>query len=77
MRICDFKLGDKIRITRTNLRGTIIKIGGMYATIKINDYSEITMYISRLRHIESLAQRKIKEAEEIIENAKKMIRRSL
>ena len=85
MRILDFNEGDVVSIRKTNLRGTIIKIGGQKVTIRVDKNEmnkssictndEIIINISRLRHVASLYERKIKQAEETIEKARKMIRR--
>jgi preprotein translocase subunit YajC len=71
MKLFDFKEGDEVRITKTPLVGKIIKLGGAKATVQINESSEITIDLSRLRHIKSFAERKLDEAKELLEKARK------
>jgi len=71
MKLFDFKVGDEVRIAKTNLSGVIIKLGGVRAIVRINENSEITMYLSRLRHVKSFTERKIDEAKELLEKVRK------
>jgi hypothetical protein len=75
MRILDFNEGDKVQITRTKLRGTIICIGGKKAKVKL-ECSEITIEICRLRHVASIGVRKEKEIRQTIQRVRKMIRKT-
>jgi hypothetical protein len=55
MRIFSFEYGDEVRITRTNLRGTVLRVGGGNAVIQIRDSykTALSFPLSRLRHLDS------------------------
>ena len=52
MKLIHFSIGDKVRITRTNLTGTLVKVGGNVGVVEINGIP-VCYDLTRLRHLDS------------------------
>jgi hypothetical protein len=52
MRLFNFSFGDEVRITRTNLTGTLVKVGGNVGVVEINGIP-VCYDLTRLRHLDS------------------------
>lgn len=64
MKLFDFTFGDRVRITRTNLTGTVIRVGGLFAIVEViasGKREPIRIELCRLRHIDSFGQLTIRK----------------
>jgi hypothetical protein len=55
MRLFNFQFGDEVRITRTSLTGTVLRVGGKTAVVLIHgEHKQAVRYpLTRLRHVDS------------------------
>ena len=76
MRLFNFQYGDKVRITRTKLTGTILRTGGKTATVLIHDTYKTAMCfpLSRLRHIDSFGVLTLRRGKKKINELKNKIK---
>jgi vacuolar-type H+-ATPase catalytic subunit A/Vma1 len=62
MRILDFNVGERVKIRKSNLTGLIIRIGGTYAVVQLEeDYRTIKVRITNLIHLDSFIVRLIRK----------------
>jgi hypothetical protein len=68
MRIFNFSFGDRVRITRTNLSGTVMRTGGQFAIVELPDRKAVRYPLTRLRHLDSFYQLSVKRGQEKIKH---------
>jgi hypothetical protein len=76
MRIFSFEYGDEVRITRTNLKGTVLRVGGGNAVIQIRDAykTALSFPLSRLRHLDSWGQVALRQGKKKLRELKNKIK---
>jgi hypothetical protein len=64
MRLQNFSPGDLVRITRTPLTGTLVKVGGKIGVVNIGGIP-VRYPLSRIRHTVPAGERFLKKVAEI------------
>ena len=73
-RIINFSVCEKVKIRQSTLTGTIIKIGGLIATVQIDgEPINLVIPISRLRHITPIGIRAMKYFQKSLKTIKNRI----
>ena len=76
MRFFNFQYGDKVRITRTNLTGTLVKVGGNVGVVEINGIP-VCYDLTRLRHLDSFGVLTLRRGKKKITELKNKIKHEI